>query len=358
MKVAIISYSEARNPGAQLQSYALERVISRIPQVDECVHVMHRPFQSGIFLSGNDARTLLKNLYYLLTYSQRKRGVDRYLTFQSDCLRLTELCDTKERLEALNDRYDLFVSGSDQIWSCNHGMHLPFFLDFVNDNRKKVAYGASMGIERVPERYKEAFIGYLKQYNRISVREKTLKEYLQTLIPEMIFSEVTDPVFLLKKEEWLKIIASKPIVEGDYIFVYSTQMTSHFKETIKVVQKDTGCKVVSTRPLPGIKCEVVLDMGPREFLNYEYNAKYIITTSFHAIAFGIIFHKELFCIPHSERSSRPVNLLKNLNINRVIKEGDCLDYFPIDYDAADKCLDSLVRVSYDYLWSVVEETHK
>ena len=350
MKVAVISYSESRNPGAQLQSYALQTTIrERYPFVEKCVHIQHRTFDTKIVPHTKGAKGLLKKAYFMATYSSRKRGVKRYLDFQKKYLQLTEPCTDDEKLEKLNDEYDIFISGSDQIWSCTNGIRKPFFLTFVHDSKKKNAYGASMGAENIPEQYKKDFVDYVSDYNHIAVREHSTRLFLEGLIPDKKIHETCDPVFLRSSEQWKELFPAEPLIKEPYIFVYSTQMSPLFKDVLKKIQQDTKCLVVTSRPISGVKCKTVYDMSPVEFLNYEYNAKYIVSTSFHSMAFAVIFHKELFCIPHSTRSSRTVNLLNKMQISRVINDIKDIDYTPIDYDRAEKNKAEMVGEAFEYL---------
>ena len=356
MKVAIISYSESRNPGAQLQSYALQTTIrDRYPFVDKCVHIQHRTFDTKIIPPSKGAKGLLKKAFFLGTYIPRKRGVKRYLDFQNKFLQLTSLCTDEKKLEELNSEYDMFISGSDQIWSCTNGIRKPFFLTFVNDSKKKNSYGASMGSESIPEAYKKDFIDYVSDYNHICVREHSTRLFLEQIIKDKKIYESCDPVFLMNIDKWKKLFSEKPLIKEPYIFVYSTQMSPFFKSAIKKIQQDTNCLVVTSRPLSGIKCRTVYDMSPIEFLNYEYNADYIVSTSFHSIAFAVIFKKELYCIPHSTRSSRTVNLLEKLCINRVIRDLKDINYIPIDYEDAESRKSEMVSSSLSYLDMIINK---
>ncbi|SDJ24828.1 Polysaccharide pyruvyl transferase [Lachnospiraceae bacterium G41] len=356
MKVAIISYTESRNPGAQLQSHALQTAIKkRYSFVEKCVHIQHRIFDTTIVPQRKGAKGFVTKLFYILTFSPRKRGVERYKKFQEEHILLSNICLEENELEKLNDEFDLFISGSDQIWSCNKGIHKPFFLTFVKDNSKKNSYGASMGMEFIPDEYKDDFISYIGSYNKISVREYTTKLFLEKYLENKEISVVCDPVFLLDIEYWKTLFENNPIIKEPYIFVYSTQMSNLFKKAIRKIQDDTGCLVVTSRPLPFLRCKVVYDMGPLEFLNYEYYASYIVSTSFHSIAFATIFHKELYCIPHSTRSSRPINLLNCLGINRVIKDVKEIDYSPINYEKVEAVKSEMVSNAYMFLDEILNQ---
>ena len=97
----------------------------------------------------------------------------------------------EEDIKKLNDNTDVFISGSDQIWN-------PYYLNPVNmlsivdDNKKKISFGSSVGIKHIPEEYHQQYIELLNRYDSISVRENQSKKALSELISKEI-TEVVDP---------------------------------------------------------------------------------------------------------------------------------------------------------------------
>ena len=72
----------------------------------------------------------------------------------------------------LNDDYDYFVAGSDQIWNPKWGMSEVELLAFA-EGRKRIAFSASIGAKDIPKENQKIFIKEIKKFNNISVREKS-----------------------------------------------------------------------------------------------------------------------------------------------------------------------------------------
>ena len=156
----------------------------------------------------------------------------------------------------------------------------------------------------------------IKDFDYLSVREDELSNQL---LDEGIENRIDlDPVFLLSKEEWQK--QSKPMkIDGKFIFVYTFAFNEKLKQAIKDTQKRFNCQVIVLMPFTGEKvekienCKVIHNYGPREFLYCIDKAEHVITHSFHATAFSIIFNKK-FTFVSSALPGRIESLFRKLEI--------------------------------------------
>lgn len=350
MKVAIITYTDANNPGAQLQAYALQETVSRIAG-EKCYQIDHRKFDDKIFSKISGLGSIFRNVYYLIGYSQRKKRNLHYDFYRKNILNLTEPSHTDEKRRLLNMQFDAFITGSDQVWNCQKGLYSPFYLDFVEEGKLKFAYSASMGKIDVPSKYQQDFTKAISDFDAISVREKQVAEYLEENF-DVNATVTCDPVFLLKKEEWSQAIRNAETVsKDDYIFVFTTEINDHMISVLKNIRRKTQYKVISTRAIPGVKTTVRLDIGPLEFVKYIANSKMVVTNSFHATAFSIIFQKDFYTVPHTSRASRLVSLLSLLDIEErlIFETNENLDLQSIDYDSVNAKLEQYVFESISYL---------
>ena len=55
--------------------------------------------------------------------------------------------------------------------------------------------------------------------------------------------------------------------------------------------------------------------GPTDFLSLIKNAQFVVTNSFHGLAFCIIFKKKFIICPHSTRNERLVSLMESCGIS-------------------------------------------
>lgn len=210
---------------------------------------------------------------------------DQYITFSEKC--------TYVDLNELNNRYDGFVCGSDQIW--NPSYNIPsFFLNFVIGNNK-VIYGASLGVSTISPMERKVYKGLLQDLKSISVREKEAREIIASLTDKKV-EIVLDPTMILDRGDWMQFVREDKTREP-YIFCYLLGIDSVKAEATKEFAKKTGCQIVS---VPFENCIFSEDyfptfdqgMGPIEFLNLIYNAQFVLTDSFHASVFSIIFDKD------------------------------------------------------------------
>lgn len=245
-------------------------------------------------------------------------------------------------LNELNSKYDGFVCGSDQIW--NPSYNIPsFFLNFVT-KKNKVIYGASLGVPTISPMEGKVYKDLLKNLKSISVREKKAKEIIASLTDKQV-EVVLDPTMILDRDEWMQF-AKKNKASEPYIFCYFLGMDSIKAEAAKKFAKKIGCQIVS---VPFEHCTFSEDyfptfqqgMGPEEFLNLIYNARFVLTDSFHASVFSIIFNKDFRVfsrrIGKSNMNDRLYTLLDWIDKKDLFIDPDELEKVTVD--------DSIV---YDY----------
>lgn len=220
--------------------------------------------------------------------------------------------------------YDYFIVGSDQVWNPDIGFNItPYFLNFVKGKSKKISYAASLGIDKISKRNVTLFKS-LEDFHAISVREQEGKKALKKIINNKI-KVVLDPVFLLDKEQWTKLIEPIPPLDLPYIFVYSVAENKELIDFASELGIRYNLKVIVTLSVPPkFNHENILldvDAGPKEWLNYLSKSELILTDSFHGLAFSIIFNKPFYIyIANKKRSSRIINLLKSINMtDRIIR---------------------------------------
>ena len=99
--------------------------------------------------------------------------------------------------------------------------------------------------------------------------------------------------------------------------------------------------------------------GVLEFVEYIKNAEYVVTTSFHATVFSIIFNKKFWIIPHEITGSRVIDLVNSLELsNRIV---NTLDMFlkvnyneDINYERVERILDIKRQQSLQWLENEVK----
>lgn len=343
MKVAIITFHGAHNYGAVLQAYALQQYILSLDV--ECKIINYRSKSqrdfNSLYPKRNGVKSIIKNLL-MLKYDKKRRIRDyKFEEFINNSLCLTNnFYEKEDTLYELNKVIDVFIAGSDQIWNTTKRADVSkaYFLNFVDDDKKKIAYAASIGNAQVSHLID--FTSYIKRFNYISCRELGAAKIIEELLNEKI-SVVLDPTLLVSAEIFKKLI--KKINFKNYIFYYSLDgydKRYNNVEELKILSKRLNKQVIILSPEWPKKDKNfinVIDAGPIEFLSLISNADLICTNSFHGTALSISLEKDFFVLEKpSKFDDRKISILKQLGLeSRMVKGTDNvknMDLNPILYD--------------------------
>lgn len=256
--------------------------------------------------------------------------------------------------------YDKYVFGSDQIWNTNAWEIPEFFGSFVPDGKPKIAYAASVGMSPNNKGLKEElFEKYIDTFEHISVREGVHCDYLKKFTNKPVY-HVADPTLLLDKsiyENWANSVdPQKP--KGNYIFYYQPHSADGaIVSLINKLTRNNKYDVVHTfADIPSImfygESISARFSGPKEFLSYIRDSSLVITRSFHAVVFSIIFEKPFYVYVDKKTGSRFESLLSTLGLEDrmiydYIKPEDVS--FDIDYSNAKELLERHKKDSIEFL---------
>lgn len=364
MKVGIITFHDALNYGAILQGYALQEALVNLGADANIINYRNeysvKEYASFDIKRIKSPKLLIKEV---LRYPVRKKKHKNVQGFSDNFYRLSEKeCFNNEDLKSLNNQYDSFITGSDQVWNYDmRGFDKAYFLDFVEDSKKKNSYAASFGVSEIPEDLKSTYEKLLSDFNHVSIREKQG----QVLYKELVDKESSlnvDPSLLLNREQWLKI-AKYPKINKKYILVYALINTPTLFKFISNLAKDTGCEVVFIGSYLKTKysgAKYINAPSPDEFVGLFANAEYVVTNSFHGIAFSINMNRNFFAElqpPPAKRNSRLENLLDLVGLrDRLIKDGKHKNIkLEIDYSIVNEKLNEERSKSIKYLKEIISE---
>ena len=241
-----------------------------------------------------EIQSIKELIKWMLTVRSAKRSQTKFNEFKEKYLKLSEpyFCDT---IINANDVYDVFITGSDQVWNFNlNGNDYAYLLDFAYDDKVKLSYAASMGSKNIDKENEKKFTEELKSFNGISVRERPLKEYVDSIL-KVNSGLVLDPTLLLNKEDY-NFDKDKQIIDKKYIFVYTIASTPNIEKAAKALSKKTGYPIIWGHMSYKKKNGVInkTDISPDEFINYIKNAEYVLTSSFHGMALSVVMEKQFF----------------------------------------------------------------
>lgn len=262
-------------------------------------------------------------------------------------------------LSELNTICDTFVLGSDQVWrpSLYRGYKNTFFLGFANKFKRKIAYAASFGLDKleIPTMETLRLKYYLKKFNAISVREKSGINILKNTF-NIDSQLVLDPIFLCSLSEYENLIKeSNNSKEDNYVLSYILDPTNKKKDITSNIKNKLNKKNVfitdfhrgiTLKQSGHLSNDIKETMCVPDFLAYYKNSDFVITDSFHGTCLAIIFKKPFISIANPQRgTTRFESLLSKLNLmdRLVYKPEDAINnprlLEPIDYDKVYEILD-------------------
>lgn len=322
-KVGIVTFHRAHNYGAMLQTYALQTYISNYCDVK--IVDYHADAVDKNYYPKHSFKRFIKTCVKLLLYPKVEIGriltFNKFNSFKDKYLKLSgSYSNTNVRKCDLE--FDIFISGSDQVWNplCN-GFDSNFFLNFAS-NCKKYSYAASFGNSEFDYKSELFIKENILAFNNLSVRENEGIKILNRIGIKKKATVDCDPVFLLDKREWINNLKlSETSKYGDYILLYYMVPPTNATNFALELSKRIGAKVLfvnhnaSRIKYNGVK--IINGVGPKEFLNLIRNAKYVITTSFHGLALSLIFNTPVFYElgkTINNRNSRLTNLVDRFGL--------------------------------------------
>lgn len=351
MKVAIVTWTMYSNYGTYLQSYALQKYIEELGYENYIISdrlVLDRlkkatlpdaqnEIESKVSHINDSLSTRLNNLLrnpkrlkrMLLARIDQERYQKPYIDsriefdrFRKRDLKILEL-DSYTEIEALNEQFDVFVCGSDQIWSVFESRFNPYyFLDFVKG--RKIAYGPSLGTDRIPEVIKEKLKKLLEDFSEISVREEISAKQLSSLTGKEIKC-VVDPTLLWERDFWEKFSDDEHTIKRKYLLCYFLENKIWYFTYAKKLAKRLGLKIVLFPSLyEFINSEYVIEeaVSPKKFVSWIRNASYVVTDSYHGCIFSMIFEKN-YCYLQRFSSKDPFS--QNIRIQSLFSRLNIMD---------------------------------
>jgi len=198
-----------------------------------------------------------------------------------------------DALAALNEEYDAFLCGSDQIWSPRELNFNPYYyLDFAQ--KKKIAYGPSLGTDKIPEDKAETIKSLLQDFEGLSVREDISAEQLTELTGRDV-RWVADPTLLHDKTFWTEFASGVKQKKKKYLLCYFLENKAWYFDYARKVSQKMGLKLLL---IPNrwdyLQHSFVADfaVGPKEFVALFRDASYVLTDSYHGSIFSLIFEKQ------------------------------------------------------------------
>ena len=362
-KISLVTIFDTINFGTYLQAFATAIKINELGGDVEILwyerkHTWYRvPFQNKFHFLR------YATLFYAFFKQNRsffqKKNCRKFV---AKFVKVSKLYHTYEDLCKKPPICDVFVTGSDQVWNTIHnsGIEKTYYLEFVPDSIKKVAFSASIGMNNWDTKYLLETKRLLSRYDSISVRETRAKELLNEL--GLDSEKVVDPTFLLSREEWSKYARPFHHIKP-YVLVYSVEggiCDEIISKTARHIANYLNGDVIEVNYVGDVKQVPDCDKRfyyatPEIFLSLMLGASYTVVSSFHGTAFSINLNVPFISVAPERFSSRIDSLLMQTGfMSRKICEYN-FDFVEgilskqIDFSKSNDILRNEVLISIDYI---------
>ena len=368
-KVGIITVHRLPNWGSAMQGYALQHIVRDLGYDSECIDYI---YPNGWHIKRGSwvpSKSTLKNRilrFFGLLPPRLDRLIDRFIKNE---VKTSRRYSSYEELHANPPLYDIYISGSDQIWNWRTMCADPsYMLDFAPADKTLIAYSSSFSVDSIPKEYESLYRKNLSRYAAISVREKNGASLVRQLLGKEV-PVVLDPTLLLDrsvwnkladKAEWNKRMPSRYIL--CYLLDYTYNPRPAMASLLTSLQKEHNYPVVILgRGLKEFTGKVwrmgkSQGIGVYEFLWLVKNAAIFITSSFHGTAFSVNMGTPFISMVEKRDQSddRIMSFLKSVKLeNHVVTVNDVFDNLfekaEFDYLAATLILDEKRQMSLSFL---------
>lgn len=320
MKIGIVTLPLNINYGGILQAYALQTVLEKLGH--EVV-----VFQKNKYRDNTSVITILKRLFskYVLRnnvhvflerdsqkcFAEVTKNIWPFVEHNINIQKVYNYSDIFGGTE-----FDAIIVGSDQIWRKNYLIKNNIkledaYLEFTDRlNVKRISYAASFGLnylEGYSEHEIEKCSSLLQRFNGVSVREKSGVDICNSFF-SVESCWVLDPTLLLDVDDYRHLLKHESSVHKGilcYILDFSNK-NSEIIEHISDVKQLHTFYVNDNSSFNSIQPSV--DFWIQGF----EDADFVITDSFHACVFSIIFRKPFVVLTNAKRGNERIQSLLSM----------------------------------------------
>lgn len=366
LNIAVITLPLHYNYGGIMQAYALQSVLKdmghSVTHIEQqCTSKLAKLMMPLVYLRRIFRKYITGDIWIVVGENfsnticrNTKLFIEKHIT-----LRFVGKRDFNKKLA---DEYDVIIVGSDQVWRPQYVGEFLYnaFLLFAEDSTvKRISYSASFGTsacEFSPEQL-SVCARLLSKFNAVSVREFSgvtlCKDYFGVNAVHMI-----DPTMLLTKDHYMSLIQNGDVSlsEGD-LMTYILDPNAKIKSYINKFATCNGLATFKTGLRYEDSDDVPIDerIPPKveHWLRGFCDAKVVITDSFHACVFSIIFNKPFIVIGNKQRGfSRFESLLSMFHLEKClieINDLNALEIPHVEWNRVNQILEGKRKAAFDYL---------
>lgn len=262
-------------------------------------------------------------------------------------------------------QFDAIIVGSDQVWRPKYFCTLwnskirEAFLKFTdNFNLKRIAYAASFGTDKWEIESKDTIIckQLLAKFDTVSVREVSGVHLCRKFLSRPDVERMPDPTILIEKNRYISSFNINNIAPSNGKFMsYILDENEYSNKIISSLNKNSGLKhFKANSEVENESADLSNRIQPpvERWLRGFLDADLIVTDSFHAAVFSILFNKAFYVITNNERgNSRIDSLLSIFNLsNCSISDGRIPSFIPdIDWSNVNNIIERERKSGLNFL---------
>lgn len=316
MKIGILTFHRAHNYGAVLQCYALQEVLHGMGHHVDVIDYRQKKVEDICQIWRiKHIKSIIFNLSelskYISDYKIRKAKRDVFANFRNTYFRVSYPCS----LHNIPADYDIYVIGSDQLWSlscvgynCKAGYEDKVFMgDFKHSrNSKIIGYAISSNIQSINAFSEDRLRKYVSNFYALSFREEIIKLKVVESTGKTCYSCI-DPTLLLPITAWEKLIKNRiKSIEEDYLLYYEARKSNGD------ILRNRCIEYCSLHNLKFVDMSQ-MTVNVLDFISAFKYATNIVTSSFHATVFSLLFEKPFItAILNDGHDGRIIDLLTKI----------------------------------------------
>lgn len=358
-RIGIVTYNKYcnfTNYGSALQSWALWNAINDLGYecllVDYCPEILKdknplNPFEK-MWVKDSEVLKDKKEIMKAI-----KINFDKFSSFYNK-MAFTKKKYDKNNFNSIVDEVDSFVCGGDTIFCIEeYGFDPGYYAEYLPMKNNSISFSASFGDSN--------FIGdginelkeKISNFKALGIREGRLIDTLKELTIKPV-KRVIDNTLLVERERYEELIGDiKPVISEPYLLYYSRFYNKEMEDFAIKLAKDKGLKIIeislrqTNKRLGHINC---YEAGVEEFLSLVKYSQYVVSNSYHAMIFSVIFNKEFYCFPRVNCLDKFRQFLSLVDLNeRLIEDKHCVSTTPIDYIKVNNIIEKHKKDSIDFL---------
>ena len=337
MKIGILTLPLHTNYGGILQAYALQTILERMGHE---VVVFDKPMLIELPPIGKRliiyTKRIIKKMlgmysgYILISTPNNRTKIERKYT-QQFIDKYIHRYIIRKLSEIHQNDIDAIVVGSDQVWRAYYFKMFwatdmtSAFLGFCEDKIKRISYAASFGTDKweFDEEETKKCTELIKQFNGVSTREKSGVELCSSYLGYDKCKHVLDPTMLLNKDNYIQLFksANAPQSEGNMLcyFLDEDDEKANFIEHLSREMNLKPFRVNSEVENPNAPIEKRCQPPVEKWLRGFYDANIVLTDSFHACVFSILFNKPFVAFGNEKRGmSRFTSILEVFGLEKCL----------------------------------------